>query len=238
MRLYNERLVLSLVRRYGSLPKADIARLTGLSATTAMTIVRRLEADRLLLKNAPQRGRVGQPSVPLSLNPNGAFSLGAKVGRRSADLVLIDFVGGVRHELHERYAYPVPAAIVEFISAGSRALARRLAADERSRIAGLGIASPFELWNWEEEVGSPPGVMEAWRGFDLARRSRQGVRRSLFTCATMRARPVPPSCSSAMPPTIMTCSTSSSPGSSAAAWCSMAASSSADPDMPAPSGRC
>ncbi len=182
LRMYNERLVLSLVRRYGSLPKADIARLTGLSATTAMTIVRRLEADRLLLKNAPQRGRVGQPSVPLSLNPNGAFSLGAKVGRRSADLVLIDFTGSVRHELHERYDYPVPEAIVEFISAGSRTLARRLAVEERSRIAGLGIASPFELWNWEEEVGSPLGAMEAWRGVDLRAEVGKALRFPVYLC--------------------------------------------------------
>jgi hypothetical protein len=39
VRLYNERLVLSLIRRYGSLPKAEIARVTGLSAQTASVIV-------------------------------------------------------------------------------------------------------------------------------------------------------------------------------------------------------
>jgi hypothetical protein len=32
VRLYNERLVLSLIRRHGMLPKAELARLTGLSA--------------------------------------------------------------------------------------------------------------------------------------------------------------------------------------------------------------
>ena len=39
MRAYNERLVLSLVRRHGSLPKAEIARLTGLSPQTVSVIV-------------------------------------------------------------------------------------------------------------------------------------------------------------------------------------------------------
>jgi len=34
VRLYNERLVLSLIRHYGALPKADIARQTGLSPPT------------------------------------------------------------------------------------------------------------------------------------------------------------------------------------------------------------
>lgn len=167
VRLYNERLVLSLVRRHGALPKANIARLTGLSPPTVSVIVRQLEADGLLRKEAPQRGRIGQPSVPLSLNPDGAFSFGVKIGRRSADLVLMDFVGGVRHELHETYPYPRPRPLVDFIRDGCRTLADRLSKAGRSRIAGLGIALPAELWNWEEEVGAPPGAMQEWRVFDL-----------------------------------------------------------------------
>ena len=97
MREQNERLVLSLVRRHGSLAKSEIARMTGLSAQTVSVIMRHLEKDRLLRRGEPQRGRVGQPSVPLSLDPEGAFFLGAKVGRRSLDFVLVDFVGGIRH---------------------------------------------------------------------------------------------------------------------------------------------
>ena len=40
VRLYNERLALTLIRQYGQLPKAEIARLTGLSAQTVSVIVR------------------------------------------------------------------------------------------------------------------------------------------------------------------------------------------------------
>ncbi|HWT57666.1 MAG TPA: ROK family protein, partial [Rhizobium sp.] len=43
----------------------------------------------------------------------------------------------------------------------------RLDDKQRGRIAGLGIAAPFELWNWAEEVGAPPGAMEVWRDVDL-----------------------------------------------------------------------
>src|SRR5690606_23077600 len=100
VRVYNERLVLSLIRQLGALPKAAIARSTGLSPPTVSAIVGQLEADGLLIRNAPQRGRVGQPSVPVSLNPDGAFSVGVKIGRRRCDVVLMDFVGGVRAALH------------------------------------------------------------------------------------------------------------------------------------------
>ena len=167
VRLYNERLVLSLVRQHGALPRASIARLTGLSPPTVSEIVRQLEADRLLRREPRQRGRIGQPSTPLSLEPDGAFAIGVKVGRRSADILLMDFVGRVRHELHHTYPYPSPGHLLDLIGEGSATLARRLSGQERARIAGLGIAMPFELWNWEEEVGAPLGAMRAWEAVDL-----------------------------------------------------------------------
>ena len=58
LRRYNERLVLSLIRRHGALPKAEIARLTGLSAQTISVIMKQLDADRLVRREAPVRGRV------------------------------------------------------------------------------------------------------------------------------------------------------------------------------------
>ena len=79
----NERLVLSLLRRRGALARAEIARVTGLSAQTVSVITRKLEDEGLLLRQQPVRGKVGQPSVPMSLNPDGALFFGLKVGRRS-----------------------------------------------------------------------------------------------------------------------------------------------------------
>jgi predicted NBD/HSP70 family sugar kinase len=166
VRLYNERLILSLIRRRGSVPKAEIARLTGLSAQTISVIMRQLEADRLVLKGDPQRGRVGQPSVPFTLNPDGAFGLGLKIGRRSSDLVLLDFLGAVRREKRLTHPYPTPSAVLAFVREGIPWLTGSLPEQQLERIAGLGIAAPFELWNWEEEVGAPANVLDQWRDFD------------------------------------------------------------------------
>lgn len=168
VRLYNERLALSLIRRHGALPKAEIARLTGLSAQTVSVIVRQLEKDELLRKEKPQRGKVGQPLVPFSLNPEGAFAIGLKVGRRSGDLVLLDFTGQVRGKLHQPYGFPTPQKIVDFVREGVASLSQGLTTEQRNKIAGLGIAAPFELWNWEEAAGAPPDVLDSWRDFDLA----------------------------------------------------------------------
>jgi predicted NBD/HSP70 family sugar kinase len=167
VRAYNERLVLSLVRMHGEMSKADITRASGLSAQTVSVIMRSLEKDGLLLRGEPIRGRVGQPSVPMRLNPDAVFSFGVKIGRRSADLVLMDFVGQIRMHHHETYAYPVPQTIIEIIGKGIGRLEGQLSTVERERIAGIGISAPFELWNWADEVGAPAGAMDLWRDFDL-----------------------------------------------------------------------
>jgi predicted NBD/HSP70 family sugar kinase len=167
VRLYNERLVLSLIRRHEELPKAEIARLTGLSAQTVSVIVRQLEKDKLLIKGERQRGKVGQPLTPFKLNPDGAFSIGLKVGRRSGDLMLLDLAGNVRATVRQAYRFPSPQEFLDFARKGIARLANSLPPNLRPRIAGLGIAAPFELWNWQEEVGAPKDVLDAWRGFDL-----------------------------------------------------------------------
>ena len=168
VRLYNERLMLSLVRRFGRLSKVEVARMTGLSVQSASAIMNRLQADGLLRREAPLRGRVGQPTIPVSLEPEGAFSLGLKIGRRSCDLVLIDFCGAVRGRAHKTYAYPTPDLVMDFVAAALPSVTSSLSAAQRRRIAGLGVASPFQLWNWEAEIGAPSGAMEAWRSFNIA----------------------------------------------------------------------
>jgi predicted NBD/HSP70 family sugar kinase len=180
VRAYNERLVMSLVRRHGELSKAEIARRSGLSAQTVTVIMRALEADGLLIRGAPTRGKVGQPSTPMRLNPDAAYSFGVKIGRRSAELAVMDFVGQVRLQVRRIYAYPMPDNIISFILDGIAELEGRLTAEQRERIAGIGIATPFELWNWAEEVGAPQADMDRWRGVDLQREVARRVAHPVF----------------------------------------------------------
>jgi predicted NBD/HSP70 family sugar kinase len=167
VRLYNERLVLSLVRRHRELPKADIARLTGLSPQTISIIMNQLTDDGLLIKGKPTRGRVGQPSVPYSLNPEGAFAFGLKIGRRSVDLYLINFTGEIVEALHQTYNYPTPSGIRDFARAGIERVLSRLSKSQTARIAGLGIGSPYEMWTWHEEIGAPKDEIDIWRTINI-----------------------------------------------------------------------
>ena len=167
VRLYNERLVLSLIRRHGQMTKADIARLTGLSPQTISIIINQLTADGLLRRGDPQRGRIGQPSVPYSLDPDGALAFGLKIGRRSVDLYLINFVGEIVRALHRIYRYPTPDGIRQFASDGIAEIVGALPKRLADRIAGLGIAAPYEMWTWHEEMGAPKDEIDAWRTIDV-----------------------------------------------------------------------
>lgn len=167
MRAHNERLVLSLLRQHGALAKTDVARITGLSAQTVSVITRALESDGLIRRGEPVRGRIGQPSVPLSLAPDGAFFLGLKLGRRSAELVLIDVVGRVRAAHRRTWPWPTPDAVLDFVAQALPVALAVLTPAERARVGGLGIAMPFQLWAWVDYIGAPQAEMDAWRSRDI-----------------------------------------------------------------------
>lgn len=170
MRDHNERVVLSLLRQHGSLAKTAIARMTGLSAQTSSIIMRMLEADELLIREEPLRGRIGQPMIPMALNPEGAFFFGLKIGRRSADLVLIDFLGRIRSMRHVPYDYPAPEPIFRVAADGMSDMLAELTPRHRDKVAGIGIAAPFELWKWADTVGAPQEILDQWRDCDIRAR--------------------------------------------------------------------
>jgi len=167
MRAHNERLVLSLIRSRGPMAKAELARISGLSAQTVSVIMRALEAEGLLIKGVPVRGKVGQPSVPMGLNPDGAYFLGLKIGRRSVELVLTDFLGDVIFRTMQTHDYPKPATTLQFAREEIDALIYQLTPDEEKRLAGLGIAMPFFLWDWAQTLNVPEAEMAGWREVDI-----------------------------------------------------------------------
>ena len=167
VRDHNERLILSLIQRHGSLPGSALAKLADLSPPTVSGILRQLEADGLVERGTPVRGKVGKPSIPMGLAANGAFAFGIKIGRRSADLILMDFKGGTRGEMQITYDYPIKQTVLAFLQDGLLNLTNQLSASEQARICGIGVAAPFEFWNWNASIDAPSNALRAWREVDL-----------------------------------------------------------------------
>ncbi len=83
--------------------------------------------------------------MPLTLNPEGAYSIGISVGNRRTDIVLIDFVGKIR--FHKTLPNPQLAHgsnHSEFLETIASAV-KLLPDAERERLAGVGLALPRRL---------------------------------------------------------------------------------------------
>jgi DNA-binding Lrp family transcriptional regulator len=151
VRSYNERLVLSLLLQSKSTTRLEIGERTGLSAQTVSVLVRSLEHEGLVALGTALKSRVGPPTVPIELNPEGAYSVGLSVGNSHTDVVLIDFVGTVR--FHKTFANPAitPGGNhTQFLETIRKAVAL-LPEKERLRLAGVGMALPHSDSNGPDE---------------------------------------------------------------------------------------
>ena len=167
VRNHNERLLLSLLQRHGQMPGSDLAKLSGLSAPTVSAILKRLEQDGLLERGDPVRGKVGKPSIPIMLSSDGVLSFGLKIGRRSAELLLMDFNGNVRQQRHLSYAFPVPCDVFTFLADGMADITAQRDARELGRVCGIGVAAPFEMWNWQDLIDKDADSFASWKDINI-----------------------------------------------------------------------
>ncbi|MEM8801387.1 MAG: ROK family transcriptional regulator [Pseudomonadota bacterium] len=164
LRDHNARTILSLVRRYGGMSSAEIARRSGLSPQTVSIIVRDLEGEGLLVRGEAIRtkGKVGKPQTPMQLNASGVHSLGLNVGRRSSELVLVDFHGEQVQEYVVTYPYPTVDGVLKFLeSAITKVEQTRPSAGWN--LVGIGVTLPNEMWGWLEIVGAPKSALDQWK---------------------------------------------------------------------------
>ena len=160
VRSYNERLVLSLLLQNQGISRMEIGKRTGLSAQTVSVLVRSLEREGLVANGKAQKGRMGPPTIPLSLNPEGAFAVGIGVGHRQADVVLVDFVGQIR--FHTTLPNPQvnvagnQTGLIETVRMAMQSVPER----DRSRIIGIGLALPEDR---DELALAPAGLPERYK---------------------------------------------------------------------------
>ncbi|MFM2036867.1 MAG: putative fructokinase [Pseudomonadota bacterium] len=167
MRQFNERIVLQAIRHHRAIAKADLARVTQLSTQTISVIVNRLLEDGLLIKQDRVRGRIGQPSVPLSLDPEGVFSVGLQVGRRSLEVLVCDFVGHTRHSQQFHYPYPDPDVVLANIRTALADMQSALG-EHWSRTVGIGLTAPLSMHQWAHLMGGDAApALQRWADFDL-----------------------------------------------------------------------
>jgi predicted NBD/HSP70 family sugar kinase len=172
----NRSLVLNLVRERGSLSRAEIARISGLSPSTVTAITAALLADGYLIEDATPGGghdgeerapsRVGRPGNPLRVDPRAGFVVGLKVAADAVTAVLTDLAA--EPLVLETLLRPVdlPAAKAAGLMSDAVERATRKARIRRGALLGVGIGVPGIVHPERLYVERSPLV--EWSDVDLA----------------------------------------------------------------------
>jgi len=167
VRHYNERVVLDTIRRLGEASKAEIARQAHLTPQAIAGIVDGLVAAGYIEIKSRRSGYVGSPSQMYGLAADGAYSIGIHIGRRSLECLLIDFLGKTKTAYSHDYEFPNPHDVLTFVREDLEKLQGVLSREARSRVVGIGIAMPYFLGGWNDELGFSKNIVDAWVSIDL-----------------------------------------------------------------------
>jgi predicted NBD/HSP70 family sugar kinase len=174
---HNRRVVIEAIRTNGPLSRAAIARMTALTAQTVSNIVEELQRSHLLVPAKAQKLARGQPIIPYSINPHGAYSIGLELGPRRASGVLTDLSGAVCARIERHVEYPDPERAMSVLGAIVEDLQQAFAFD-RDRLLGVGMALPGRYADGGVTSLSPqnlPGWQDFPVGYELERRVKVPV---------------------------------------------------------------
>ncbi len=175
----NERLFLTLIRKHGPQSKAELTRATGLSAQSASVIVRRLHDAGLVAPQKAMRGKVGQPSKPFALNPEGAYAIGVRIGRKTAEVVTANFGYEITKSTVLSFDYPAFEPLRADLIDAVNAHLKEIPATKQQN-CGFGLAAPNNLESWEASVGAPEGAMKDWAERDMASEISTALGRTFY----------------------------------------------------------
>lgn len=175
MRRYNERLILSAIRRVNGASKAELARSTGLSPQAVVRIIDELESEGLLFQAEKRTGGMGQPATIYRINGERGYTVGVEIGRGAMTLALLNFDGQPQVVERDAGAFPGIDMAVRRIDRFMQEHLVSVAQPEVRTFLGTGIAMPWFLGEWRDELGISADQADEWRRADVADRLRAGL---------------------------------------------------------------
>jgi predicted NBD/HSP70 family sugar kinase len=166
---YNQTVVLDAIRRRPEgITRSEIAALTALSQMTVTNACRRLLDGGLVDEHGRRMSGPGKPAAVVKLNPGGGFAVGVHIDPAQVTYVLVDLSGTVRD--HSRTGTPTAKGSNAVIAEMANAIEALIvgSAVDRSRILGIGIASPGPV-NVDDGVVLNPPMMPNWHRVALRR---------------------------------------------------------------------
>jgi N-acetylglucosamine repressor len=175
IRALNRSTVLTMIKTYGPIARAEIARRSGLSPATITAISAELIEKNLVFEKAAGDSSGGRPPILLALNPKGGYVVGIKLTETSATSALTDLEATIVAKRTLELSTRTPDLVVKELSSLVFALLdERVINKEQLFGVGVGMAgivdagqgilrqSPFLGWQdvhlaemLEEIVGVP-----------------------------------------------------------------------------------
>lgn len=175
---FNRRVVLETIRVNGPLSRAEVARLTGLSAQTVTNIIDQFKPAGLLIEKPRRTGGRGQPPIDLLINPSAAFSFGISFDDRRLVVVLLDLGGEIRAEAELPIAHPTPGVILPLIEAAVNELISKTKIS-RELIWGAGVVMPVLVSQGHPTALGPSSVPD-WQDFPVEEKLRNRLNLPVF----------------------------------------------------------
>ncbi|WP_196000189.1 ROK family transcriptional regulator [Clostridium sp. 1001271B_151109_B4] len=141
MKQLNVSAVLKVIRENGSLSRADVAKITGLTPASVTNITKMLIEDEYLVECKVGQSSGGRPPIILELNPNARYVIGIGIGVGVIDVVITNLSAEIilkkSIEINEeRYDYDfVFKKLVKLINE-----VIEYSKIEREKILGVGVA--------------------------------------------------------------------------------------------------
>lgn len=169
IRRYHHRIVLQALRRLGEASKADLARAADLTNTAVGQIVEELQ-DFGLIDTVGKRyeGQRGQPATMLRLNESGAFGIGVRLDRTRIETALVDLSGTILKRFDHDGPLPSPTVGLRLIADDIATLKQIADSISPGKVAGVGLARPFNLGAWLGKLGLEATNLPLWDTIHVA----------------------------------------------------------------------
>ena len=167
---HNLQTIHETIRLHGPVSRADVARMTRLTAQTVSNLVRELLDDGLVIEAERRRNGRGAPAIQLEVNPCAAFSIGLDLDVDHLTAVLVDLAGEVHGRVHHEVKVGTPAAALARVAESARGLIATAEVDEH-RVLGVGVGIPGPMVpspGKENTYVVSPMAFEGWRDVPFA----------------------------------------------------------------------
>jgi predicted NBD/HSP70 family sugar kinase len=138
LKALNRATILNIIKTYGPIARADIARITDLSPAAVTHQTAELIDDGLIFEKQEGDSRGGRRPILLALNAAGTYVVGAKLAEDFAALAVANLNADVITQTTFKLTAREPEAVCDQLAGDIRALLRDIGI-EPNRILGVGV---------------------------------------------------------------------------------------------------